>query len=130
MLLPVSCGRIYSMVLLQPCEALSTKDVFTAYHQSTVEKADTEGTIQALASGELSGIASCARNELETVSLAMRPEIARAKADLKALGAGMAQMTGSGSVVFGAFEDEESAGQAYEKLKKQYAVCILTETAL
>jgi 4-diphosphocytidyl-2C-methyl-D-erythritol kinase len=42
----------------------------------------------------------------------------------------MARMTGSGSVVFGAFQTQEAARRAYDALQAQYAVCILTETAV
>ena len=126
----ISCGKTYPLVLVQPCRALSTKEVFTAYHQSTVEPANTEKVMEALQNGDLDGMDECARNELETVSLAMLPQIQEAKDALMALGAKVARMTGSGSVVFGAFEDQATAKQACEQLKKQYNVCILTETAL
>ena len=126
----IPCKRTYPLVLVQPCRALSTRDVFQAYHQSTVEPADTKGVIAALEMGDLDRMDACARNELETVSLAMLPQIQEAKDALKALGAGMARMTGSGSVVFGAFEERAWAQKAYAQLKERYAGCILTETAL
>lgn len=128
-LTPVPCARIFPLILIQPCAALSTREVFQGWHRSLVPPSDMEGALQALATGDLDALASCARNGLEPVSLAMRPEIERAKVDLRNSGAIMAQMTGSGSVVFGAYCDLETAKKAYEVLKSIYATCILTNTA-
>jgi len=37
-------------------------------------------------------------------------------------------MTGSGPTVFGVFDTKESAKAAYERLKKDYSECFLSET--
>jgi 4-diphosphocytidyl-2-C-methyl-D-erythritol kinase len=55
-------------------------------------------------------------NVLQPVSEDMRPPIREAIDALKAQGAITALMTGSGSVVFGLFSDEETAQAAAEKL--------------
>ncbi|MBQ9264746.1 MAG: 4-(cytidine 5'-diphospho)-2-C-methyl-D-erythritol kinase [Clostridia bacterium] len=129
-LTPLHCLRTFPLVLIQPCEALSTKEVFTAYHQSPIAPPDTEGAIAALAAGNLTALNQAAGNVLESASIPLRPQILQAKDALTAHGAAMARMTGSGSVVFGAFSTFDAAHKAYEELKSQYAVCILTETAL
>ena len=129
-LTPLPCGRTFPLVLIQPCEALSTREVFAAYHRGSIASPDTDGAADAFAKGDLRALDRCAGNVLETASIPLRPEIRNAKEDLTACGAGMARMTGSGSVVFGAFETETDARTAYEKLQKKYAVCILTQTAL
>ncbi len=123
-------SRVYPLVLVQPCEALSTKEVFTAYHESAaIRPADTEAAIRALASGDLSALRVCGGNGLESASIPLRPQIARAKAALYAAGAAFSQMTGSGSVVFGAFDRPEDARRAFDSLHSRYPICILTETA-
>ena len=66
---------------------------------------------------------------LESASIPLRPQIAEAKEALYRSGAAFAQMTGSGSVVFGAYETAAQAQRAYELLKDRYSPCILTETA-
>ena len=124
-------SRAYPLVLIQPCGALSTKEVFTAYHASPAIPAPrTNAARDALAAGDLQALRQCAGNVLESASIPLRPAIAQAKDDLYAQGAAFSQMTGSGSVVFGAFEEKEKAALAWEALRQKYNVCILTETAL
>ena len=69
-------------------------------------------------------------NALEQASIPLRPGIAEAKQALLEAGAVLAQMTGSGSVVFGAFDSPSAAQAACRKLRNRFPVCILTETAL
>lgn len=128
---PIAVGRAFPLILIQPCAALSTKEVFTAYHQQEgLRRPDTEKAMQALKMGDLAALKAAGGNVLESASIPMRPEIAAARNALYAADAAFAQMTGSGSVVFGAFETEEAAKEAYAWLQNSYPVCILTETAL
>ena len=55
-------------------------------------------------------------NALEPPAIALLPEIWQARDKLKQLGAVVAQMSGSGSAVFGAFADWEKARAAKEAL--------------
>lgn len=124
-------SRAYPLVLLQPCAALSTREVFAAYHASPdIKPPDTARAAKALTEGDLAALREYAGNVLESASIPLRPEIAQAKESLYENGAAFSQMTGSGSVVFGAFEDRKTAAQAWEALKEQWNTCILTETAL
>jgi len=129
-LTPIPCGKTYPLLLIQPCAALSTKEVFAAFHQSGAAASDLEGCLVALEKGDLALMNKCAQNALEQASIPMRPEIAAAKEALKENGALVARMTGSGSVVFGAFENEKTARKAWRLLKKAYPHCILTQTSL
>ena len=128
-LTPIKSG-VFPLVLLQPCAALSTKEVFTAYHASdSIQPPDTEKAIEALKAGDLQALRVCGGNVLESASIPLRPPIAEAKEALYRSGAAFAQMTGSGSVVFGAYETAAQAQRAYDDLKALYSPCILTETA-
>lgn len=127
-LTPVVCP-VVPLLLIQPCEALSTREVFAAYHSAALPPVDMEACIAALAAGDLNALNRCAVNVLERASIPLRPPIAQAKEALYAVGAIVARMTGSGSVVFGAFDSQATARRAYEALRQQYPVCILTETA-
>lgn len=129
-LTPVPCGRIFPLVLIQPCEGLSTKEIFTAYHQENPRGGSVEGVMEALKNGDLALMEKSAVNMLQTVSVLKKPVLKMAMDALYASGASFARMTGSGSVVFGAFETDAAAHAAYEALKDQYPVCILTKTAL
>ena len=128
-LTPFRCGA-FPLILLQPCAALSTKEVFTAYHaMADGTPPDTERALEALEAGDLQALRVCGGNVLESASIPLRPEIARAKEALYQSGAAFAQMTGSGSAVFGAYETQAQAERAYNDLKERYTPCILTETA-
>ena len=129
-LTPLPCGRTFPLVLIQPCEALSTREGFAAYHQTDIPSPDTPGAADALRAGDLAAMDRCAGNVLESASIPLRPQIRSAKDDLLSSGAALARMTGSGSVVFGAFEDADAARRAHAALQKKYAVCLLTETAV
>ncbi len=128
-LTPIKSG-VFPLILLQPCAALSTREVFTAYHASrSIQPPDNESAMKALQAGDLKALRFCGGNVLESASIPLRPEIAKAKEALYRSGAAFAQMTGSGSVVFGAYESEALAQRAYNALKAVYSPCILTETA-
>lgn len=129
-LTPVPCRRTFPLVLIQPCEGLSTKEIFTAYHAQNPRGGSVENVMKALAEGNLAQMEENAVNMLETVSITQKPAIGETKEALYASGAAFARMTGSGSVVFGAFETLEKARAARQALSGRYATCILTETAL
>lgn len=59
-------------------------------------------------------------NDLERVSLVRYPVIGRMKRRLRAAGAGGALMTGSGSTVFGFFQDRAQAQRAARDLRLQH----------
>ena len=127
---PIACGRCFPLVLVQPCAALSTREVFAAYHASSVRPPDTALALRGLAAGRLDWLQDGMGNALEQASIPLRPGIAEAKQALLEAGAVLAQMTGSGSVVFGAFASASAAQIACRKLRNRFPVCILTETAL
>lgn len=129
-LTPFPCKRRFPLLVVQPCAALSTKAVFSAYSAVSPKRPDTPGALRALAAGDLPLLSQCAANVLEEASLPMRPEIGAAKAALLQAGAVMAQMTGSGSAVFGAFEAEAQAAQAQALLQRRFTPCLLTSTEI
>ncbi len=57
-------------------------------------------------------VANVLENDLEEVAFAMCPQIKTIKERLKKAGALGSLMTGSGSAVFGVFEDEKGARKA------------------
>lgn len=129
-LTPIPCQRTFPLLLLQPCEGLSTKDIFSAYHQENPKGGSVEGVMEALKNGDLSLMETSAVNMLQTVSVRKKPVLQTAIDALYTSGASFARMTGSGSVVYGAFENTSAAQHAFDTLKARYPVCVLTETAL
>lgn len=127
---PITVGRTYPLLLLQPCAALSTRDVFLGFQDAPPPcHPETEKCLEALKNGDLAPFKEYGGNVLEAVSIRKRPEILTAKDDLYRAGAAFAQMTGSGSVVFGAFENRAAAEAAKGLLMQRYPSLILTETA-
>ena len=128
-IVPLKPAPIIPLVVLQPCQALSTKEVFTAFDSiPNVLHPDTDKAQAALLSGDMFALTETARNVLQQVSERKRPQIAEAIAALDALGASPALMTGSGSAVFGAFSTMQEASAAYRLLRKRWRRCWLTTT--
>lgn len=118
---PLPCARTWQLVVIQPCEGLSTGTVFKAYHQQeNILHPATERAAEALAQGNLPQLAQSLGNVLQPVSETMRPEIHQAITALKEQGADAALMTGSGSAVFGVFGDDEKAQKAYAVLHARW----------
>ena len=125
------CGKTWPLVVIQPCEGLSTKEIFTAYHEGVVDvRPDNDAAARALAAGDEASLSAAMANVMQPVSEERRPGIADAIRALEEHGAFAARMTGSGSAVFGAFEDTASAAKAYETLRPRWERTFLCETCM
>lgn len=118
------------LVVVQPCQPLSTREVFAAYdalpHPS---HPDTARAQAALLARDYGALGACVGNVLQQAAERARPQIAEAQAALYALGAQYAVMTGSGSAVFGAFASAAEAEAAWRRLRKRWRRCWHTRTA-
>jgi 4-diphosphocytidyl-2-C-methyl-D-erythritol kinase len=132
-ILPLSPAPSVWLVLLQPCDGLSTKEIFTAYDSPDrdllISRPRTGEAQKALLTGDLTGLGAAMDNVLEAISAAKRPAIRAAGQLLEAAGAIRAMMTGSGSVVYGVFPDRESAANAHALLAAKALNPLLTCTA-
>lgn len=118
------------LVVLQPCGALSTREVFAAYDTlPSVRHPDTDRAKEALLGRDLMVFGLHAGNVLAQAGEEKRPQIAEGVAALDACGARFAMMTGSGSAVFGAFANQSDAEEAYRILRRRWRKCWLTRTA-
>lgn len=125
------CGRCWPLVVIQPCEGLSTKEIFTAYHEGVVAaRPDNNSAAAALANGDPAALSAAMANVMQPVSEARRPGIHEAIDALKAHGAFASQMTGSGSAVFGAFTDNASADNAFGILRSRWERVYLCSTCM
>ena len=107
------------LVMLQPCGGLSTREVFTAFdslNPALLARPDTSKAQDALLRVDLPALGKAMNNVLEGVSAAARPALRKAAQALEELGAVRGMMTGSGSVVYGVFENEEKARKAAKAL--------------
>ena len=81
---PLETDKVYHLVLLQPCRALSTRQVFTALEaHAPARRPDTEAVARALKAGQFAPLAAAMGNTLQGVSEALRPEIRRAVVQLR-----------------------------------------------
>ncbi len=81
---------------------------------------DIDAQIKALHERDLDGLCNAMGNVLETVTIAMFPEIAQIKKIMMDNGAKGSLMSGSGPTVFGLFETDEAAEAASEALRCAY----------
>lgn len=128
---PLNCGKALPLIILQPDKGLSTADIFKRYDKTPdSKKADIEKAMAACETGDDSAFFGHCHNQLQRTAQDLLPGIQTAVSSLINAKADFAQMTGSGSCVFGVFNSKETALQAFEALKNQFPVCILNQTSI
>ena len=117
-ILPVSGAPRVPLVIAVPGGGLSTGAVFSLWDEGRFPGVmlDTQKLAEAVASGDLQAVDRLQANALAAPAVSLLPEVGDTICRLRALGAGVAFMTGSGSAVVGAFKGEEEALQAASKL--------------
>ena len=115
---PVQGAPELPLVLVTPGGGLSTAEVFRLWDNGSWPETplDTAALGEALYRRDLKAVDALSANALTAPALALMPEIGEAMARLRALGAGAVFMSGSGSTVVGAFDDETKARGAAESL--------------
>ena len=122
----LSPGGTMHLLALQPCRGLSTPQVFRAFREEDRGHVVPDAVESALLAGDARALGRLMGNALEPAAARMCPEIRAAKELLRQNGACGAEMTGSGSVVFGLFEDETSCQTALQRVRKTYPdTCML-----
>lgn len=107
------------IVLAKPKTGVSTKQIFEYLEETGIPShPDTPGVLAALEKGDLEALGSAAGNVLETATFALKPQVKELKDALQTLGAKAALMSGSGSCVFGLFEEEDAARRAAKKMRE------------
>lgn len=108
------------VVLVKPPVSVSTASVYKGLNLETIKThPDTQAVIKALDEGNVRKIASHMSNVLEEVTIPMHPVIQEIKESLIEYGAMGAMMSGSGSTVFGLFNNREAAAKAANYFKVQ-----------
>ncbi|MBN1777164.1 MAG: 4-(cytidine 5'-diphospho)-2-C-methyl-D-erythritol kinase [Clostridiales bacterium] len=117
------------LVILQPCGPQPSIEVFKMYDSlETVSHPDINAALDALSSVDFTALSRAAGNVLQQALEPRTPQITEALAALDACGAAFAMMTGSGSAVFSAFQDETAAGSAQYVLHKRWKKCWISHT--
>ncbi len=110
-LLPAWTGL--SVLLCKPQPGLSTAAVFSQLKPDRLgRRPDQDRVLNAVGKQDLGLLAEAAANVLETVSMAIMPELTVIRSLLTAAGAQVVLMSGSGPTVFGLFSRPETCEQA------------------
>ena len=118
------------VVLCKPAFSVSTPELFKTLDGCRIRRRpDTAGLLAALEAGDLPGVARRMYNVFEDALPQRRyQEICAIKTALIQHGALGASMSGTGSTVFGLFDRQAAAEEAFSALKPLYRETFLVET--
>jgi 4-diphosphocytidyl-2-C-methyl-D-erythritol kinase len=117
------------IVVCKPEFSVSTPALYNAIDNRKIKlRPNTEGMLNALENGDLNGVAKRLFNVFEEPVSEEHSDILRIKDALYDYGALGASMSGTGSAVFGIFDDADGAERAYKALKALYKESFLTES--
>ena len=107
------------VLIAKPAISVSTKFVYENLKLNEQTKhPDIDRLVADIKAKNLQAIAADMGNVLETVTIPNYPVIAQIKEHMMEHGAVNSMMTGSGPTVFGLFEDEDTAAEAYEAMRE------------
>lgn len=117
-ILPVPQAPSIPLVLVVPGGGLSTGAVFSLWDRGGYPEVrlDNAALAGAVTAGRLDEVDRLCANALTAPAVSLMPEIGSLIERMRALGAGAAFMTGSGSAVVGAFADDDAARCAARSL--------------
>lgn len=116
-------------LICKPDFAISTPELFGKIDTRTSRcHPDTDGILAALDSGDLYAVARRMHNVFEDVLPRQYRAIGEIKGAILDRGAIGVTMSGTGSAVFGLFDDEKRAREAHEVLTREYRDCFLART--
>ena len=116
---PVRLDRPACLLIIKPDQSLSTPAVFQAYDKAPGSSvSDIEKGLSALRNGEYHLLRDLFFNALYPPALSFLPELSGILSALYREGAQYAAMSGSGSALFGVFQNKTGAAQARTALEK------------
>ena len=110
------------IVVAKPKESINTKGIYGEYDRhfgDDYSKSESDRMEEALGKASLSDITSFMVNDFEHVCIPRLPEIADIKKKMLLLGASGSMMSGSGSAVYGLFDDEKKCKACFDALKAE-----------
>lgn len=125
-LTPLSIEFPFTFVVVKPPRSVSTAEAYQNVTPSDRGRADLREVVASL---DLERWRAELVNDFESSVGSRLPEIGRLKNTLYNLGAGYAAMSGSGSAVFGVFEDNELAEKACASFGDADCVCWVGRSA-
>ena len=107
-----------TLVIAKPEGSASTRDIYTAIDNEDIAHPDYERMAAALGSGNIAAVSAALANIMEPITAARVPDVSRIISDMLSSGALGSRMTGSGSAVFGIFDDRLTAEGCAGMLKE------------
>jgi len=116
---PIENNTDVTYVLVKPKFSVSTKWAFEHFDISKMSKQpNIDAVVAGIENNDIETVAKNTANVLEGVVAARYPMIERLKNDMRNFGCKFCLMSGSGSTVFGVFDDKRKAFRAYEYFDK------------
>jgi 4-diphosphocytidyl-2-C-methyl-D-erythritol kinase len=126
-LTPVKSTLSPHILIIMPDEGLPTEAVYRRYDICGGDApASVDGAIGALLAGDYAALSELSGNALRRAAQQLSPAIVQAVNALKRHGALYAQMTGSGSAVYGVFEDAAVCRRVGVALSRSFNRCYVT----
>ena len=111
----------HHLVVAKPSRSADTGKIYHAFDEARTKSTHcVEPVVFALRSGSLPALAAAVGNDLAPVTRDIIPEVGRLEQTLLASGALGASMSGSGTALFGIFDDAETAGIAKDSVAAPY----------
>ena len=106
------------LLVLKPNASVSTSQAYESLNAPSLTTSNAKTILSSSQSSEIfdSFTSEALRNDFETVAVDREPEIKRAKAALIKAGATAALLAGSGSAVFGIFDNKEAQERAIQAI--------------
>ena len=123
-------GDGWWLVLVNPGFSVSTADIYARCSSSlTSDKIPLRSMVSALGEGDLEAVSGSLFNGLQGIVFAKYPLIEMIADGLVAAGAAGAQVSGSGSTVFGLARDEQHARETAERLPEALGFSVWSDVA-
>jgi 4-diphosphocytidyl-2-C-methyl-D-erythritol kinase len=121
-LTPLPAPPMHYLVVAKLLRSADTGKIYHAFDESgTSCTHSVEPVVSALRSGSLPALASAVGNDLAPVTRGIFPQVAELEQSLRASRALGTSMSGSGTAVFGIFDDAETAGIAKDAVAAPFA---------
>lgn len=111
-----------ALVIAKPAIGVSTAEAYKAIDAAPLCDGTTPAMLAALQSGDIGAVAAALGNRFEK-ALAL-PQVSALRDAMLQMGALGAQMSGSGSAVFGIFDNEQKAAACAQALSQQVFVAV------
>ena len=117
---PLGDATFRHLLIIKPEAKVSTAEAYKSLNARALTKAESDTILSISRADEEKWDfhPDALHNDFEPVVLRMKPEIERAKRSLVKSGASGALLAGSGSSVFGVFDNQEAQERAFESLKE------------